>query len=83
LVYDINTSVVELSVVDWKKSFLSPTLDRTQLLEVFIYWNVASWGMPQGVPRFVNGGPNILYSEYHTHARRRSAGLELGDILIF
>jgi hypothetical protein len=61
-----------------KKSFLSPTLGRTQLLEVFIYRNVASWGVHQGVSRFVNGGPRMLSSEYHTRAAAvRPAGLGL------
>jgi hypothetical protein len=61
-----------------EKSGRSPTLERTHSLLVFIYPKVTTWGVPQGVPRFVNGGP-------HTRARRCPAqvGLGLGDALIF
>jgi hypothetical protein len=50
-------------------ALLSPTLVRTHLLVMFIYREVASWSVPQGVPCFVNGTP----PEYITDASRRPA----------
>jgi hypothetical protein len=83
----INTCIWTKLSVNWKNALLSPTLLRTHLVVVFIYRKVASWGVPQGVPRFVNGTPRMHCPEYHTRAAARPAraglGLGLGDILIF
>jgi hypothetical protein len=74
-----------------KKSVVatSPTILKSLSLVVFIYLKVTNRGVPQGVPRFVNGGPRTLCLEYHTcaYCRRRLAraglGLGLGSVLLF
>jgi hypothetical protein len=56
------------------------TLDRSLSLIVFIKTKVVTWGVPQGVPHFVNGGPCTILDYHHTRAAASSdrAGLGLG-----
>jgi hypothetical protein len=59
------------------KKFLSPTLDRSPRVIVFISRKVTLWFGPQGVPSFVRRRSTHTMSNI-TRARRRPAGSDRG-----
>jgi hypothetical protein len=61
----------------------SLTLDWSLSLVVFVKTKLTTWGVPQRVPRFLNGGQRTALDHHHTHAlppSRHGLGPDLGQI---